>query len=219
VSGVAAGKAPSTDAQWARDVQQQLTQLQNPITQRVGDWVFSQASDGSLQATKPGAAAVIIDSDGNLQSASVNPSAVSTATSELTWQDIWNLFTGSASSTSTADSPAAEWIAEIQAWLTAQWDSFLTPSSTSFTTLQTAVTQLGAIWTTDVVTPINEAVAQAQAGVTSFLTKLGLMQTSSTNLVLDPGFDTDSMWTGDAGSQSDVQAHSGIYCWQLQGQG
>lgn len=53
MSGVVAGKAPSTDAQWARDVQQQLDALSNPLTARVGDWVLSQGSDGSLQASSP----------------------------------------------------------------------------------------------------------------------------------------------------------------------
>lgn len=53
MSGIAAGKAPSTDAQWARDVQQTLDSMANPLTQRVGNWVISQASDGSLQATAP----------------------------------------------------------------------------------------------------------------------------------------------------------------------
>lgn len=70
MSGIASGKSPQTDAQWARDVQQTLDGLANPKTQRVGDWVFSQTSEGALQATKPGAtAATIIDPDGNLVSA------------------------------------------------------------------------------------------------------------------------------------------------------
>lgn len=220
MSGTLVGKSARTDAQWARDVQQQLGTLDTPLTQRVGDWVFSQASDGSLQATKPGAATTIIDSEGNLQSVSLSAKAVPvTAQAPLTWQDIWNLFTDSESSTSTAGSPASEWVAEISAWLTAQWNSFLTPSSTQVTTLQTALDQLGQIYNNDVVEPINEAVAQAQAGWTSLLAKFGLVQSSGTNLVLDPGFDNANLWTGDTGAQTTDKAHSGIYCWQLEGQG
>jgi hypothetical protein len=220
VSGVLAGKMPRTDEQWARDVQQRLDQLEHPKTQRVADWVFSQDTTGALQATKPGAGSVIIDSDGNLISAAISAGAVPvTVTQPLTWQAIWNLFTGSATSTSTSSSPASEWIAEIQAWLTAQWNKFLTPDSTQITDLQTALDQLGQIYNNEVVVPITEAVSQAQAGWNSLLFKVGLVQSNGSNLVLDPSFTTPTLWAGEAGSQTSAQAHSGIYCWQLEGQG
>ena len=47
------GQPPQTDAEWARNVERRLRQLESPNTARVGPWVLS-APDGDLIATKPG---------------------------------------------------------------------------------------------------------------------------------------------------------------------
>ncbi|SON63382.1 hypothetical protein MSIMFI_04912 [Mycobacterium simulans] len=53
MSGIATGRTPRTGAEWARDVERRLGQLENPRTQRVGPWVLSHR-DGALIATRPG---------------------------------------------------------------------------------------------------------------------------------------------------------------------
>ncbi|URM86127.1 minor tail protein [Gordonia phage BiggityBass] len=47
------GKAPQTDAQWAREISQRLAQLESATTVRIGKWVVSSV-DGALTATAPG---------------------------------------------------------------------------------------------------------------------------------------------------------------------
>lgn len=47
------GTPPAGDAEWARDTEKRLRQLESPNTMRVGPWVIS-SRDGELVATKPG---------------------------------------------------------------------------------------------------------------------------------------------------------------------
>lgn len=47
------GTPPSSDAEWARDTEQRLRQLEAPNTMRIGPWVISD-ENGTLIATKPG---------------------------------------------------------------------------------------------------------------------------------------------------------------------
>ncbi|UJE15682.1 minor tail protein [Gordonia phage Ligma] len=47
------GKAPTTDAEWAREVSKRLAQLENSTTVRIGPWVISSGADGALRATSP----------------------------------------------------------------------------------------------------------------------------------------------------------------------
>lgn len=47
------GTPPVSDAEWARDAEKRLRQLESPNTMRIGPWVIS-SEDGTLIATKPG---------------------------------------------------------------------------------------------------------------------------------------------------------------------
>jgi hypothetical protein len=84
--------------------------------------------------------------------------------------------------------------------------------------LGTEMTQLGQIFDQQVVTPISEAVSQAQTGFNNLVTKLTLMFRTP-NMVLDPDFEVAAMWSNAAGTQTTNESHSGIYSWQLVGQG
>lgn len=53
MSGILTGSPPRTDQQWARDVSQRLTQLEQSQTTRVGSWTLSD-QNGSLVATQMG---------------------------------------------------------------------------------------------------------------------------------------------------------------------
>lgn len=66
MSGLPSGKAPRTDAEWAREVERRFKALENPTTIRLGEWVI-QVVDGELVATAPGrsvalTAALAVDS-------------------------------------------------------------------------------------------------------------------------------------------------------------
>lgn len=47
------GQPPTSDAEWARETEKRLRQLESPNTVRVGPWVIS-SQEGELVATKPG---------------------------------------------------------------------------------------------------------------------------------------------------------------------
>lgn len=47
------GTPPAGDAEWARDTEKRIRQLESPNTMRIGPWVIS-SRDGDLIATKPG---------------------------------------------------------------------------------------------------------------------------------------------------------------------
>lgn len=53
MSGTNTGRAPRTDAEWARELTRRVTNLENPDTSRIGEWVLS-SKDGDLVATKQG---------------------------------------------------------------------------------------------------------------------------------------------------------------------
>ena len=53
MTGVQLGKAVTTDAAWARQVQQRLSALENPIQQRIGSFVLTDNNSGSLVAHSP----------------------------------------------------------------------------------------------------------------------------------------------------------------------
>ena len=53
MTGVQLGKAVTTDAAWARQVQQRLSALENPVQQRIGSFVLTDNNSGSLVAHSP----------------------------------------------------------------------------------------------------------------------------------------------------------------------
>lgn len=59
MSGSNVGRRPRTDPEWARDVQQQMKELRNRNTLRLGEWVLSERG-GEIVATKPGRAPVVL---------------------------------------------------------------------------------------------------------------------------------------------------------------
>lgn len=67
MTAVIPGRPPSTDAEWARSVEDRLRGLQNSRSVRVGPWVLGTDADtGNLRATRPGQT-VIIDGTGATQ--------------------------------------------------------------------------------------------------------------------------------------------------------
>jgi hypothetical protein len=54
------GRAPRTDAEWAREIQRRLGALESSTTVRIGPWVLS-AQDGKLVATTEGQRLVLSD--------------------------------------------------------------------------------------------------------------------------------------------------------------
>ncbi len=97
-------------------------------------------------------------------------------------------------------------------------ESFFAEFTSANSQLGTEMTQLGQIFDQQVVTPISEAVSQAQTGFNNLVTKLTLMFRTP-NMVLDPDFEVAAMWSNAAGTQTTNESHSGIYSWQLVGQG
>lgn len=64
MTAVIPGRAPATDAEWARSVEDRLRGLQSARTVRVGPWVLSNdAATGALRATRPGQT-VLLDAKG-----------------------------------------------------------------------------------------------------------------------------------------------------------
>ena len=56
------GRAPRTDAEWARDIQRRVEDLENATTVRVGSWVLN-VQDGDLVAsTASGVTVVLVES-------------------------------------------------------------------------------------------------------------------------------------------------------------
>lgn len=177
MSGQGVGKPPRTDAQWARDVEQRLNALESASTVRVGNWVLT-SQNGNLQATAPGKGTLYLaTSEGSPSVVAASPSTAVTGTS-ITWQDIWNLFTGGSSSTATT---TPEWITEISTWLDNEWNSFLTPTS-----------------------PLNwgNFLNQLPAWLTPSTLNLGAITTQPVNLLADPRFNAalnapSGRWTRD----------------------
>lgn len=62
MSGTNTGRAPRSDAEWARDTNRRLDALENPDTARVGEWVIS-STGGQLIATKQGDQVIIGNSE------------------------------------------------------------------------------------------------------------------------------------------------------------
>jgi hypothetical protein len=52
--------APTDNAEWARDADARLTQLENPTSQRVGSWVLSTSADGNLIASNVNGGSVVL---------------------------------------------------------------------------------------------------------------------------------------------------------------
>ncbi len=53
------GRAPRTDAEWARDIQRRIEALESATTLRIGAWVLSVVN-GHLVASRPGTAPVVL---------------------------------------------------------------------------------------------------------------------------------------------------------------
>ncbi|MGW5514241.1 hypothetical protein [Nocardia africana] len=53
-------RQPKTDAEWARDTSRRLDSVENPTSQRVGEWVFSTSAEGHLIASNVNGGSVII---------------------------------------------------------------------------------------------------------------------------------------------------------------
>lgn len=54
------GRAPRTDPEWAREVQQRLAALEQSSTVRIGNWVLNSTEDGHLTATAPSGRSAIL---------------------------------------------------------------------------------------------------------------------------------------------------------------
>ena len=52
------GKSPRTDAEWARDIQRRVEQLEDSTSVRIGDWVLNVVN-GDLVATTTGTRVVL----------------------------------------------------------------------------------------------------------------------------------------------------------------
>ncbi|QGH80038.1 minor tail protein [Gordonia phage NHagos] len=63
MSGSNTGRAPRTDAEWARDITQRVKSLENPTAARVGEWVITSQS-GTLIAARNGETVNLVTSDG-----------------------------------------------------------------------------------------------------------------------------------------------------------
>lgn len=63
MSGTNTGRAPRTDAEWARDIQKRVAALENPSAARVGEWVITSRS-GELIAARDGEVVNLVTSDG-----------------------------------------------------------------------------------------------------------------------------------------------------------
>ncbi|WAB09532.1 minor tail protein [Gordonia phage Wooper] len=63
MSGTNTGRAPRTDAEWARDIQKRVAALENPSAARVGEWVITSRS-GELVAARDGETVNLVTSDG-----------------------------------------------------------------------------------------------------------------------------------------------------------
>lgn len=53
------GRAPRTDAEWAREMQRRIASLESATTVRIGAWVLSVGEDGQLVATAAGRKVVL----------------------------------------------------------------------------------------------------------------------------------------------------------------
>ncbi|QWY84374.1 minor tail protein [Mycobacterium phage Knocker] len=94
MTAVTPGRAPTTDAAWARSVEDRLRGLQNPRTLRVGPWVLStEAGTGNLIATRPGQA-VVIDGQGATEVAPAKVSLAGLVTEEQLALELGDLPTG-----------------------------------------------------------------------------------------------------------------------------
>lgn len=58
------GRAPRTDAEWAREMQRRIAALESAVSVRIGPWVLSVAEDGNLIATSEGRKIVLSDLPG-----------------------------------------------------------------------------------------------------------------------------------------------------------
>jgi hypothetical protein len=55
------GRAPRTDAEWAREMQRRISSLESATSVRIGPWVLSVGDDGGLIATSEGRKVVLSD--------------------------------------------------------------------------------------------------------------------------------------------------------------
>jgi hypothetical protein len=53
-------RPPKNDAEWARDTSRRLDSVENPTSMRVGEWVLSTSTDGSLIASNVNGGSVVI---------------------------------------------------------------------------------------------------------------------------------------------------------------
>lgn len=113
MSGVLAGKSPRTDAQWARDVEQRLKQLEQKTTVRVGEWTLT-SRDGNLQASAPGKGTLFLDQ----LTGDVLAAIPDNRGSFVSADDLTKAVTGTAGP-----------LENLASWLTAEWQKFLTPNS------------------------------------------------------------------------------------------
>lgn len=79
MSGILTGSPPRTDAQWARDVSQRLTQLEQTQVPRIGSWTLSDQG-GDLVATKMGTTGLSLNTDPSTQTIAGIAQTVATAT-------------------------------------------------------------------------------------------------------------------------------------------
>lgn len=55
------GRAPRTDAEWAREMQRRIASLESATSVRIGPWVLSVGEDGQLIATTAGKKVVLTE--------------------------------------------------------------------------------------------------------------------------------------------------------------
>lgn len=61
MSGTAKVKPPKNNAEWARNTQKQITSLEHPTSQRIGDWVLSTHPDtGALIASNVNGGSIVL---------------------------------------------------------------------------------------------------------------------------------------------------------------
>lgn len=84
-------REPSDNAEWARDTDARISALENPTSQRIGQWVLSTSSEGNLIASHVEGGSVILakkptegENDPDKIEDTVNPSVCATRTNPWT---------------------------------------------------------------------------------------------------------------------------------------
>lgn len=93
MSGVLTGTPARTDAQWARDTSQQLTQVQQAQTARIGNWTLSDQG-GDLVATKMGATPLSLTTNDGTAVAAAASTTTTVASADGTTTPVDTTFLG-----------------------------------------------------------------------------------------------------------------------------